>query len=481
MSPISRVSEAGNQNQPFDDVLVKLGSYAVTAEPFGELACQTAQLTLMDALGCAMLALRFPECTKLLGPMVPGTIVPAGVRVPGTQFVLDPVRAAFNLGAMIRWLDYNDTWLAAEWGHPSDNIAAILSSADYACRVLGSNLTMREVLSAITKAHEIQGVLALGNSLNRRGLDHVLFVKVASAAVSAWLLGGSESEVRSAVSQAWIDTSSLRVYRHAPNAGSRKSWAAGDAASRGLLFADMARRGEMGYATALGAATWGFDDVVMGGRAIKLDRPLSSYVIENVLFKVSYPAEFHAQTAVEAAVKLHPQVVNRLDEIERVELTTQESAIRIIDKKGPLTNPAARDHCLQYMAAIGLIFGNLTADDYQEDMASDPRIGLLRAKMTVVEDPRYSADYLDENRRSIANAIQVFFKSGEFTEKVEIEYPIGHRRRRKEAIPLLVEKFRRNLSTRFPHQRVERLAELLMDQPRLAAMPVPEFMSLWVL
>lgn len=474
-------SESANPAIRSDEVLDTLASYAVSNGMRSPLAYETARLTLMDALGCAMLALRYPECTKLLGPIVPGTIVPGGVRVPGTEFVLDPVRAAFNIGAMIRWLDYNDTWLAAEWGHPSDNIAAILAAADYASGSGSRNLCMRDVLDAIIKAHEIQGVLALGNSLNRRGLDHVLFVKVASAAVSAKLMGCSETEIRNAVSQAWTDNASLRVYRHAPNAGSRKSWAAGDAASRGVRFAEMALRGEMGYPTVLTAPIWGFNDAVMAGKAITLERPLAAYVIENVLFKVSYPAEFHAQTAIEAAVKLHPQVANRLGEIERVELTTQESAIRIIDKKGPLTNPAARDHCLQYMVAIGLIFGDLRAEDYEDSAAADPRIDLLRSKMTVTEDPRYTTEYLDPEKRSIANAVQVFFSSGEATQKVEVEYPIGHKRRRKEAKPLLEKKFLRNAATRFPRKRAEKLAGIFADQAMFEKIPVREFMSLWTI
>lgn len=472
-------SESSNPETCPDEVLSALAAYAFSSGARTPLAYETARLALMDALGCAMLALRYPECAKLLGPLVPGTMVPGGVRVPGTQFVLDPVRAAFNIGAMIRWLDYNDTWLAAEWGHPSDNIAAILAAADYAA---GSrNLSMRDVLDAIIKAYEIQGVLALGNSLNRRGLDHVLFVKIASAAVSAQLMGGSETEIRNAISQAWIDNASLRVYRHGSNTGSRKSWAAGDAASRGLYFAEMSLRGEMGYPNALTAPGWGFKDAVLGGKPVTLERALGCYVIENILFKVSYPAEFHAQTAVEAAVKLHSEVAGRIDQIEKIELTTQESAIRIIDKKGPLTNPAARDHCLQYMVAIGLISGSLSADDYEDSVAADPRIDLLRSKMTVVEDSRYTEDYLDPEKRSIANAIQVFFSSGEVSAKVEVEYPIGHKRRRGEAKPLLEKKFIRNMEARFPRRRAGALASVFSDQAAFKKLSVRDFMSLWTI
>jgi 2-methylcitrate dehydratase len=435
----------------------------------------------MDTLGCGFLALRYPECTKHLGPIVSGTIVPNGARVPGTQFVLDPVHAAFNIGAMIRWLDFNDTWLAAEWGHPSDNLGGILAVADYVSRTRVANgeapLMVHDILTAMIKAHEIQGIIALENSFNRVGLDHVLLVKVASTAVVTRLLGGDKTDVINAVSNAWIDNSSLRTYRHAPNTGSRKSWAAGDATSRAVRLALMTMRGEMGYPTALSAPQWGFEDVLMRGKKVTLARPLDSYVMEKVLLKISFPAEFHAQTAVECAVQLHPQVAARLDEIERVEITTHESAIRIIDKKGPLNNPADRDHCLQYMTAIGLIFGDLTADHYEDDIAADPRIDALRDKMVVTEDKQFSVDYLDQEKRSIANTVQIFFNDGSQTEKVLCEYPLGHRARRAEGIPLLIEKFQNNVATRFPKRRQKEIGELFESRERLEKMPVNLFVE----
>jgi 2-methylcitrate dehydratase len=425
-----------------------------------------------------MLALNFPACVKLLGPVVPGTVVPNGARVPGTPHQLDPVTAAFNIGCALRWLDFNDTWLAAEWGHPSDNLGAILAVADFLSRSQPErNLTVRDVLTAMIQAHEIQGVLALANSFNRAGLDHVLLVRVASAAVAARLLGGDGGQIINAISNAWADGGALRVYRHAPNTGSRKSWAAGDATSRAVWHAWQALKGEMGYPTVLSARTWGFCDVLFRSQPIALARPLSCYVMENVLFKIRFPAEFHAQTAVEAAIQLHPQVKNRLGEIATIHLTTHESAIRIIDKKGPLRNPADRDHCLQYMVATGLIHGRLTAEDYEDAAAADPRIDPLRAKMTVAEDPRYSREYLEADKRSIANAVQIIFHDGSCTEKVEVEYPVGHRRRRAEGMPLLVQKARENLLTRFPAARVESILQLCQDAPRLEKMAVAEFVE----
>ncbi|WP_308638068.1 bifunctional 2-methylcitrate dehydratase/aconitate hydratase [Paenibacillus silvisoli] len=478
-SPINNV-----RGEP-DKVIADIADYVTNVEISSEEAMQTARLCLMDTLGCGLLALRYPECTKHLGPIVPGTIVPNGAKVPGTQFQLDPVTAAFNIGCMIRWLDYNDTWLAAEWGHPSDNLGGILAVADYLSRVRAAEgkapLTMRSVLESMVKAHEIQGVLALENSFNRVGLDHVILVKVASTAVVAALLGASKTEIENAVSNAWIDGQALRTYRHAPNTGSRKSWAAGDATSRAVRLALMAIKGEMGYPTALTAKTWGFYDVLFRGNAFKFQRPYGSYVMEQVLFKISFPAEFHAQTAVECAIRLHRQAAGRLDEIDRVELTTHESAIRIIDKKGPLHNPADRDHCLQYMAAIGLIYGELTADHYEDAAASDPRIDALRDKMVVVENQRYSKEYHDPDKRSIANAIQLFFKDGSATEKAEVEYPIGHRRRRAEGIPLLERKFADNLATRFPSKQAKAIYELCQEQQRLEAMPVHEFSDLFTI
>ena len=467
-----------------DALLVEIADYVCAEPAFSGEARATARLCLMDALGCAMAALAYPACTKLLGPVVPGTVVPNGARVPGTSYQLDPVQAAFNLGAMIRWLDYNDTWLAAEWGHPSDNLGGILMVADWLARSAGGSrppLTVRAVLDGLIQAYEIQGILALENSFNRVGLDHVLLVKVASAAVSARMLGASHAEIVNALSNAWIDGQALRTYRHAPNTGSRKSWAAGDASARGVRLALIALKGEMGYPSALTAPTWGFQDVLFRGQPLTLPRPLGSYVMENILFKVAFPAEFHAQTAVEAAFQLHPQVRGRVDDIERITITTQESALRIIDKRGPLYNPADRDHCIQYMTVVGLLRGDLTAEDYEDAAAADPSIDVLRAKTVCVEDPRYSRDYLDPAKRSIANAVQVFFKDGTATEKIAVEYPLGHRRRRAEAVPLLVDKFRENIAMRLSEKPQRQILELFMDPERLEASPVDALVDLFVL
>jgi 2-methylcitrate dehydratase len=468
-----------------DEVLTDIADYALGYEITGAEAWNTARLCLMDALGCGFEALSFPACTKLLGPIVPGAIVPNGAKVPGTQFQLDPVMAAFNIGAMIRWLDFNDTWLAAEWGHPSDNLGGILAAADYLSRrnvAEGKKpLVMRDVLRAMIKAHEIQGVIAIKNSFNRVGLDHVVLVKVATTAVVMAMLGGTRDETVNAVSNAWIDGQSLRTYRHAPNAGSRKSWAAGDATSRGVRLALMALKGEMGYPSALTAKTWGFYDVLFKGQPFKFDRPFGSYVMENVLFKISFPAEFHAQTAVECAVKLHPEVKDRVDQIKRIVITTHESAIRIIDKQGPLNNPADRDHCIQYMTAIGLLKGNLVATDYEDNVAADPRIDALRDKMECVENKSYSKDYLDPEKRSIANAVQIFFTDGSKTADVAVEYPVGHRRRREEGIPLLEAKFQTNLARRFPAKQQNAILALCRDQKKLEQTPVNEFVDLFVI
>lgn len=468
-----------------DKVLVDIADYVCDYEIKSAEAFDTARNCLMDTVGCGLEALGYPACTKLLGPIVYGTIVPNGAKVPGTQFQLDPVQAAFNIGTMVRWLDFNDTWLAAEWGHPSDNLGGILAAADYLSRKAVADgkrpVAMKDVLTAMIKAHEIQGVIALENSFNRVGLDHVVLVKVATTGVVTRLMGGSREEVINALSNAWIDGQSFRTYRHAPNTGSRKSWAAGDATSRGVRLALMALKGEMGYPSALTAKTWGFYDVLFKGNEFKFQRPYGSYVMENILFKISFPAEFHAQTAVECALQLHPGVKDRLDQIEKIEITTHESAIRIIDKKGPLHNPADRDHCIQYMVAIGLIFGTLTAAHYEDSVAADPRIDTLRDKMTCIENPQYSKDYLDPSKRSIANAIQIFFKDGTSTEKVEVEYPIGHRRRRKEGIPLLVDKFRSNLGRRFPAKQQKAILAVCLDQARLEAVPVNEFVDMFVI
>lgn len=466
-----------------DSILAETAGYLQATPTFREEAYATARLCLMDALGCAMAALRYPACTKLLGPVVPGTLVPNGARVPGTPYQLDPVLAGFNLGTMIRWLDYNDTWLAAEWGHPSDNLGGILMLADWLSRSAAAGgrppLRVHDVLAALIQAYEIQGILALENSFNRVGLDHVLLVKVATTGVAARLLGGTLDEIINALSNAWIDGQALRTYRHAPNTGSRKSWAAGDATSRGVRLALMALKGEMGYPSALSAPGWGFYDVLFKGQPFKLPRPYGCYVMENILFKVSFPAEFHAQTAVEAAFQLHPLVKDRLSEIDRVVITTQESAKRIIDKTGPLYNPADRDHCIQYMTAVGLIFGDLTAAHYEAETAQDPRIDALREKMICVEDPQYSLDYLDPKKRSIANAVEVFFKNGETTDKIEVHYPIGHQRRRKEAVPLLFEKFEENLSGHFAEKQRGLIMNLFQDPERLENTAVHELVDLF--
>jgi 2-methylcitrate dehydratase len=463
-----------------DKVLVDIADYVSKPEVGSAEAYDTARLCLMDTIGCGLEALEYPACTKLLGPLVPGTAVASGARVPGTRFELDPVQAAFNIGALIRWLDFNDTWLAAEWGHPSDNLGGILAVADWLSRN-GTPLVMRDVLTAMIKAHEIQGVIALRNSFNRVGLDHVVLVKVASTAVVSNLLGLSREAIINAVSNAWVDGQALRTYRHAPNTGSRKSWAAGDATSRAVRLALIAKTGEMGYPSALTAKTWGFYDVLFRGKPLRFPKRYGCYVMENVLFKISFPAEFHAQTAVEAAVQLHPEVKDRLADIKRIEIVTHESAIRIIDKRGPLSNPADRDHCIQYMVAVGLIKGGLTAADYEDSAASDPRIDALRAKMRCIENKRYSRDYLDPKKRSIANQLQIFFKDGTRTRKVAVEYPVGHRRRRHEGIPLLEAKFRTNLARRFPKERREAILELCRNAKRLEATPVDRFVELFVI
>jgi 2-methylcitrate dehydratase len=461
-----------NVRPPPDDILVKIADYIVDTKITSEEAVRTARHCLLDSLGCAVQALEYPACMKMLGPVVPGAVLANGTPVPGVKELLDPVRAAFNLGALIRWLDFNDTWLAAEWGHPSDNLGGILAVADYLDRTVRP-VTLDEVLVAAIKAHEIQGVLALDNSFNRAGMDHVILVRIATTAVVTGMLGGTRDQVINAVSNAWADGGALRVYRHAPNTGSRKSWAAGDATSRGVWHAFNALRNEMGYQGVLTTKTWGFQDALFRGKAITLARPLGSYVMEHVLFKISFPAEFHAQTAVEAAMALHPEVTTRLNDIERVAMTTHESAIRIIDKQGALHNPADRDHCLQYMAAIGLIFGSLTAAHYEDGVAADPRIDALRAKMVVAEDPQYSKDYLDPDKRSIANAVQVFFKDGTSTRRVEVHYPIGHRRRRAEGIPELIKKFRGSMAVRYDAARagaVERFCLEAAGSTRMAAL-----------
>jgi len=471
-----------NVRPGFDGLITEISDYVSNYEIKSDLALDTARNCLIDTIGCGLLALKFPACTKMLGPIVRDTKVPYGVRVPGTDYELDPVKGAFDIGCIIRWLDYNDTWLAAEWGHPSDNLGAILSVCDFISRQQIDNgdepLKMRTVLESMIMAHEIQGVLALENSFNRVGLDHVLLVKVASTAVATKLLGGSIDQIKDAVSQAWLDGQSLRTYRHAPNAGSRKSWAAGDATSRGVRLAMITMSGEMGYPGALSAPVWGFEDVLFKGDSLSLPQPFETYVMENILFKISFPAEFHAQTAVEAAVSLHSEIKDRINEIESIEITTHESAIRIISKVGELNNPADRDHCLQYMVAIGLLKGNLVAEDYEDDVAKDPRVDELREKMIINEDKRYSKEYLEADKRSIANRIKVHFKDGTATNEVEVEYPIGHKRRRKEGIPILEKKFKDNLSITYDESKSNEIFELCMDQRKLEETSVADFQQL---
>jgi 2-methylcitrate dehydratase len=468
-----------------DKELVAVAEYVVGHRISSGAAYTTARYCLMDTLACGMLALQYPACTKLLGPVVPGAQMAGGARVPGTSYQLDPVQAAWNIGAMVRWLDFNDTWLAAEWGHPSDNLGGILALADYLSRrALAAGkapLTVKHVLTAMIKAHEIQGVTALENAFNRVGLDHVMLVRVATTAVATALLGGDVDDVTAALSHAWLDGSALRAYRHAPQAGPRKSWAAGDATARGVRLALIAMKGEIGYPAALSAPIWGFQDVLFNGNKLVFNQSYDSYVMEHVLFKLSFPAEFHAQTAVEAAMQLHPRVHERLEQIERIVIETQEAGVRIIDKVGRLANPADRDHCLQYMVAVPLIFGRLGARDYEDDIAADPRIDALRARMEVRENAGYTANYMDPQKRAIGNSVQVFFSDGSSTDKVEVEYPLGHRRRRKEGIPVLIGKFEAALATRFAARQAAAIRAACEDQQALEAMPVHEFVDLWAL
>jgi 2-methylcitrate dehydratase len=464
-----------------DQILLEIAAYAADYEIHSDLAYETAYYCLMDTLACGFMALKYPACTKLLGPVVPGATMVQGARVPGTSYELDPVMGAFNIGAMVRWLDFNDTWLAAEWGHPSDNLGAILALGDYLARKAHnegkSPLTVRDLLTAMIKAHEIQGVLALDNSFNRVGLDHVLLVRVASTAVATRMLGGDREKIVNAVSNAWIDGGALRTYRHAPNTGSRKSWAAGDATSRAVRHALVAMTGEMGYPSALTAKTWGFYDVLFKGKAFTLQRPLGSYVMENILFKISFPAEFHAQTAVECALALHPEVKNRIDRIAKITIETQEPGVRIIDKTGPLANPADRDHCLQYMSAIPLLHGRLTAEDYEDAAARDPRVDFLRSRMTVTENPAFTKDYYDPAKRTIGNAMQVFFDDGTATRRIAVEVPIGHKLRRAEGIPLLTLKFERAIAEHFDARQTDTIVKRFADRARLLETPVNEFMA----
>ncbi len=477
-------SHVSQGNQPYDQAIIDIVDYALNYEIKSPVAYETAWNCFMDTLGCGLEALEYEACTKLLGPVVPGVTVANGVKVPGTKHVLDPVQGAFNIGAMIRWLDFNDTWLAAEWGHPSDNLGAILATADWLSRTTDKKFTVKDVLTAMIKAHEIQGCIALENSFNKVGLDHVVLVKVASTAVVAQMMGLTRDQALAAVSLAWVDGQSLRTYRHFPNAGSRKSWAAGDATSRAVRLALIAKTGEMGYPSALTAKTWGFYDVSFKGNEFKFQRPYGSYVMENVLFKISFPAEFHSQTGVEAAMTIYHQMQaagKTSDDIAKVTIRTHEACIRIIDKKGPLNNPADRDHCIQYMVAVPFIFGRLTARDYEEDIAADPRIDALREKIVCVEDPGYTADYHNPEKRSIANAITVEFKDGTVFDEVAVEYPIGHARRRTEGIPLLIEKYKTNLARIYDGEKQKKIIDLCLDYDKLAATPVNEFMDLMAL
>ena len=477
-------SHVAQGNQPYDQVIIDIVDYALNYEIKSPVAYETAWSSFLDTLGCGFESLEYEACTKLLGPVVPGLTVANGVKVPGTKHVLDPVQGAFNIGAMIRWLDFNDTWLAAEWGHPSDNLGAILATADWLSRTTDEKFTVKDVLTAMIKAHEIQGCIALENSFNKVGLDHVILVKVASTAVVSQMMGLTRDQALAAVSLAWIDGHSLRIYRHFPNAGSRKSWAAGDATSRAVRLALIAKTGEMGYPSALTAKTWGFYDVSFKGQPFKFQRPYGSYVMENVLFKISFPAEFHSQTGVEAAMTLYKQmqaVGKTSDDIKKITIRTHEACIRIIDKKGPLNNFADRDHCIQYMVAVPFIFGRLTARDYEDGIAADPRIDALREKIVCVEDPGYTLDYHDPEKRSIANAITVEFTDGTVLDEVAVEYPVGHARRRTEGIPLLIEKYKTNLARIYDTEKQKKIIDLCLDYDKLAATPVNEFMDLMAL
>ena len=467
-------------DQPMVDIADYVADYKIDSRE----AYDTARYMLLDSLGCAMLAMKFPGCVNHLGPLVPGATLPGGARVPGTSLELDPVQAAFCIGTQVRWLDFNDTWLAAEWGHPSDNLGTILAVGDYLSRKAqregGKGLTVRDVLTWAIKAHEIQGCYALKNSFNRAGLDHVILVRLASTAVATAMLGGGKEEIVTAVSHSWIDNGVLRTYRHAPNTGPRKSWAAGDACRRAVIHAlNAVDKRVVGYPSALSAKTWGFYDVAFKGKAFEFERPFGSYVMENVLFKISFPAEFHAQTAVECAMQLHAQVGSRIDQIERIEIETQEAGVRIIDKTGTLANYADRDHCLQYMVAVPLLFGRLTADDYNDDIAADPRIDALRAKMTVRENPQFTKDYFDPAKRYIGNAVQVFFADGSSTQKVSIDFPIGHRKRRGEGIPVLLRKFEAAVRGQFDPSQARRILDACADSSGLEALPLQDFLALF--
>lgn len=468
-----------------DTVLVQIADYVDGYKVKSGLAWETARLTLIDTLGCGFEALAYPACTKLLGPVVPATIVPNGARVPGTPFVLDPERAALNCGALFRWLDFNDAFYGATVIHPSDTYGAILPLADWLSRTRASQrkapLLVRDVLEAGIKAYEVMGGLALENGYTAVGLDHTILVKIAVTAVATRMLGGSRQEIMDAVSNAWLDGHALAAFRRKPNTGSRKSWAAADAASRGVRLALMTMRGEMGYPAPLTAKRWGFYDVLFKGKKFRFQRPFGSYVMENTLFKIPYPTAFHGQSAVEAAIRLHPLVNNRLDDIKRIDVRCHNSSMTILDKTGPLYNPADRDHCMQYMIAVGMIYGEMTAEHYEDHVAADPRIDRLRAKMRLAESKQYEREYHDPAKRTNANSIQVHFTDGSKAPLSEVLYPLGHRRRRKEGIPHVMAKFEKNVARVFAPRQRDRILAACLDQKRLEAMPVHEFADLLVI
>lgn len=495
------VSPPASVDHKYDSEIAEMASYVHKHEIKSNLAFETARFVFLDAIGCGLAALRFEACTNLLGPVVPGTKVPNGSRVPGTAYELDPVRAAFNIGTAIRWLDYNDCWLAAEWGHPSDNLGSILAVADWISRTnragghLGNGkvLKIRDVLESMIKAHEIQGCLALENSFNRKGLDHVVLVKVASAAVVSRLLGLTETQTRDCISHAWVDGQALRTYRHSPNTMSRKSWAAGDACQRAVDLVLKVARGEGGVPTALGAPGWGFYDVLFKGEKFAFQRPYDSYVMENILFKVSYPAEFHSQTAIEAAQQIHgqlSQLKKSAADIEEITIRTHEACVRIIDKQfKAMDNFADRDHCIQYMVAVMLVYGRLEATDYSDESeaAKSPLVESLRKRIRCVEDPQFTRDYHDPARRTIPNALTVTLKKevgANFSTtlpEVVVEAPLGHRFRREEAKPHIIDKYQRHLRPRSVPLTIELLMEIGTDQGTLEDIEVDHYLDHYAL
>ncbi len=464
-----------------DTVISDISSYTHNYKVDSQLAFKTAHYCFLDSLGCALAALKYPQATSIIGPVVPMT-VPHGARVIGTSFELDPVQAAFSNTALIRWLDYNDCWLAAEWGHPSDNLGSIISVADYLNRTGQAKFTVNDVLEGLIKCHEIQGCLALENSFNAVGLDHVLLVKVASTAVVSKMLGLTEDQTIDALSQAFVDGQALRTYRHAPNTMSRKSWAAADAVARAVNLAYLVKKGQGGMPSILTAKTWGFYDVLFKGKEFKFQRPYGSYVMENVLFKISFPAEFHAQTAVEAALTVNKTLASKnltYKDIKSIRIRTQNAGMRIIDKKGPLHNYADRDHCIQYMVAIPLIYGRLTADDYSDSIASNPDIDALREKMYCVEDEKFTTEYHEPEKRYIGNAIQVTLNDGQVLDDVVVDFPIGHKNRREEGIPVLMEKFKRHLNEQFKPDQVEKILKVSEDYDTLKDLNISDYLALY--